>query len=163
MPFANGATFAGYSILRRLGCDEMGDLYLAQHPRLPHWNALKVLSATLTEDREFRDRFMRETPIANGQYHLHIHRETMLFACLGPDGTPAKQTTTQVIWLQHAHGALRGTMTVTVESNECSQQGATIEIPAVAARVAEVPQESRCPGRRATLPPRRPRRRPPAD
>jgi hypothetical protein len=34
--------------------------------------------------------------------------ETMLFACLGPDGAPAKQTTTQVIWLQHAQGALRG-------------------------------------------------------
>lgn len=66
MPFANGATFAGYSTLRRLSSDEMGDLYLAQHPRLPHWNALKVLSPTLTEDREFRDRFMRETPSANG-------------------------------------------------------------------------------------------------
>jgi hypothetical protein len=38
--------------------------------------------------------------------------ETMLFACLGPDGAPAKQTTTQVIWLQHAQGALRGTMEV---------------------------------------------------
>ena len=54
--------------------------------------------------------------------------ETMLFACLGPDGAPAKQTTTQVISLQHAQAALRGTMTVTVECNECSQQGATIEI-----------------------------------
>jgi hypothetical protein len=134
MSFASGTTFVGYTVQRPLSSDEMGDLYLAQHPRLPHWNALKVLSATLTEDREFRDRFMRETPIANGPYHLHIHRETMLFACLGPDGTPAKQKTTQMIWLQHAHGALRGTMTVTVESNECSQQGATIEIPAVAAR-----------------------------
>ena len=50
----------------------MGDVYLAQHPRLPHWNALKVLSATLTEDREFRDRFMRETPIATTLYHPHI-------------------------------------------------------------------------------------------
>ena len=49
----------------------------------------------------------------------------MLFACLGTDGAPAKQTTTRVIWLPHAHGALRGTMTVTVESNECSQQAAT--------------------------------------
>ena len=66
-------------------------------------------------------------------------QETMLFACLRPDGAPAKQTTTQVIWLQHAQGALRGTMTVTLEGNECSQRGATIEIPAVAAHVAEVP------------------------
>jgi serine/threonine protein kinase, bacterial len=72
MPFANGSTFAGYSILRRLGCGEIGDVYLVQHPRLPHWNALKVLFATLTEDREFRDRFMQETPIATTLYHPHI-------------------------------------------------------------------------------------------
>jgi serine/threonine-protein kinase len=79
--------------------------------------------------------------------------ETMLFACLGPDGAPAKQTTTQVIWLQQSHGALRGTMTVTVESNECSQQGATIEIPAVAARVAEVPPGVEVPSPPSTTPP----------
>ena len=30
-------------------------------------------------------------------------------------------------------------MTVTLEGNECSQQGATIEIPDVAAHVCEVP------------------------
>lgn len=79
--------------------------------------------------------------------------ETMLFACLGPDGAPAKQTTTQVIWLQHAQGALRGTVTVTVESNECSQQGATIEIPAVAARVAEVPAGVEVPSPPSGTPP----------
>jgi serine/threonine protein kinase, bacterial len=56
MSFASGTTFVGYTVQRPLSSDEMGDLYLAQHPRLPHWNALKVLSATLTEDREFRDR-----------------------------------------------------------------------------------------------------------
>ncbi len=72
MPLANGETFAGYTILRLLGSGEMGEVYLAQHPRLPHWNALKVLSATLTEDREFRDRFMRETPTATTLYHPHI-------------------------------------------------------------------------------------------
>ncbi len=72
MALTSGATFAGYSVLRSLGRGEMGDVYLTQHPRLPHWNALKVLSATLTEDREFRDRFMRETPIATTLYHPHI-------------------------------------------------------------------------------------------
>jgi len=87
--------------------------------------------------------------------------ETMLFACLGPDGAPAKQTTTQVIWLQHAHGALRGTMTVTVESNECSQQGATIQIPAVAARVAEVPPGVEVPSPPSTTPPAPAPTRPP--
>jgi serine/threonine-protein kinase len=62
MPFGNGATFAGHSVLRLLGRGELGQVYLAQHPRLPHWNALKVVFATLTEDAEFRDRFMWETP-----------------------------------------------------------------------------------------------------
>ena len=33
---------------------------------------MKVLSPTPTEDREFRDRFMRETPIATTLYHPHI-------------------------------------------------------------------------------------------
>jgi serine/threonine-protein kinase len=72
MPLTSGATFGGYSVLRLLGSGETGDVYLVQHPRLPQWNALKVLSATLTEDREFRDRFMRETPIATTLYHPHI-------------------------------------------------------------------------------------------
>src|SRR5580693_7137021 len=186
MPFGNGATFAGHSVLRLLGRGELGEVYLAQHPRLPHWNALKVLSATLTEDAEFRDRFMRGSCVATGALlddadHAklsaaggqkpvvldfrngawHSRPETMLFACLGPDGGPAKQTTTQVIWLQHADGALRGTMTVTVESNECSQQGATIEIPAVAARVAEVPPGVEVPSPPSTTPPAPAPTRPP--
>lgn len=72
MPLTSGATFAGYSVLRLLGSGEMGDVYLAQHPRLPQWTALKVLSPTLTEDREFRDRFMRESPIVTTLYHPHI-------------------------------------------------------------------------------------------
>ncbi|MGA8547341.1 MAG: serine/threonine-protein kinase, partial [Mycobacterium sp.] len=72
MPLTSGATFAGYSVLRLLGCGETGDVYLAQHPRLPQWTALKVLSATLTEDREFHDRFMRETPLVTTLYHPHI-------------------------------------------------------------------------------------------
>jgi serine/threonine protein kinase, bacterial len=72
MPLASGATFAGYSILRLLGASGMSEVYLAQHPRFPRWNALKVLSATLTDDREFRDRFMRETSIATALYHPHI-------------------------------------------------------------------------------------------
>jgi serine/threonine protein kinase, bacterial len=65
--------------------------------------------------------------------------ETVLFTCVGPKGTQAKQTTTQAIRLQQAHGALRGTMTVTVDSDECAQQGAKIHIPAVAIRVGDVP------------------------
>jgi serine/threonine protein kinase, bacterial len=77
----------------------------------------------------------------------------LLFACLRLDGSTAKQTTTQVISLQQAHGTFHGKMTVTVESNECGQQGATIEIPAVASRVAEVPPGVEVPSAPGAPPP----------
>lgn len=67
-------------------------------------------------------------------------RETVQFPCLGPTGTPAKQSTTQVLSLQRdGNGPLRGVMTVTVQSDECGQKGAEIEIPAVAGRIGDVP------------------------
>ncbi|WP_375484387.1 serine/threonine-protein kinase [uncultured Mycobacterium sp.] len=66
--------------------------------------------------------------------------ETVKFPCLGPHGTTANETTTQVISLQpQEHGPLRGVMTVTVETDECAQKGGQIVIPAVAGRVGDVP------------------------
>lgn len=43
MPPGNGADFAGYRIIRLLGSGGMGEVYLAQHPRLPRPDALKLL------------------------------------------------------------------------------------------------------------------------
>src|SRR5271156_1274456 len=43
MPLIDGQTFAGYTIIRRLGSGAMGEVYLAQHPRLPRRDALKLL------------------------------------------------------------------------------------------------------------------------
>jgi serine/threonine protein kinase len=50
----------------------MGEVYLAQHPRLPRRDALTVLPATLTADSEFRKRFSREADIAAELWHPHI-------------------------------------------------------------------------------------------
>jgi serine/threonine-protein kinase len=72
MPLADGATFAGYTILRLLGSGGMGEVYLAQHPRLPRRDALKVLAASVSADGEYRERFNREADIAATLWHPHI-------------------------------------------------------------------------------------------
>ncbi len=69
---AAGTTFAGYTIVRMLGFGGMGEVYLAQHPALTRYDALKVLPAALTADTEFRERFTRETEAATTLYHPHI-------------------------------------------------------------------------------------------
>lgn len=72
MPFANGEVFAGYVIQRLLGTGGSGEVYLAQHPRLPRQDALKVLSLDSTADDEFRARFNREAELAATLWHPHI-------------------------------------------------------------------------------------------
>jgi serine/threonine protein kinase, bacterial len=72
MPLNPGDVFAGYTIVRRLGSGGMGEVYLAQHPRLPRRDALKVLPATLTADADYRQRFSREADIAAELWHPHI-------------------------------------------------------------------------------------------
>ncbi|OMC43108.1 serine/threonine protein kinase [Mycobacterium sp. IS-2888] len=69
---AEGEVFAGYTIVRRLGAGGMGQVYLAQHPRLPRRDALKILPRELTADDEFRQRFNREADLAANLYHEHI-------------------------------------------------------------------------------------------
>lgn len=71
MPFNNGEIFAGYRIDRLLGTGGMGEVYLAQHPRLPRQDALKILSSASTND-EFRARFIREAELAATLWHPHI-------------------------------------------------------------------------------------------
>lgn len=72
MPLAEGQVIAGYTILRSVGAGGMGEVYLAQHPRLPRHDALKVLSATVCADDEYRQRFNREAEIAATLWHPHI-------------------------------------------------------------------------------------------
>jgi len=72
MPFNNGEVFAGYVVERLLGTGGMGEVYLAQHPRLPRHDALKILSLDSTADEEFRARFNREAELAATLWHPHI-------------------------------------------------------------------------------------------
>lgn len=72
MPLNNGEVFAGYVIQGLLGTGGMGEVYLAQHPRLPRHDALKILSMSSTADGEFRARFIREAELASALRHPHI-------------------------------------------------------------------------------------------
>ncbi|MCV7428451.1 serine/threonine protein kinase [Mycobacterium montefiorense] len=72
MAMANGASFAGYTILRPLGAGGMAEVYLALHPRLPRRDVIKVLAEAVTADSEFRERFNREADLAGTLWHPHI-------------------------------------------------------------------------------------------
>ena len=72
MPIADGAVFGGYTIVRLLGTGGMGEVYLAQHPRLPRLEALKILAKSVSADPEYRQRFAREADIAASLWHPHI-------------------------------------------------------------------------------------------
>lgn len=72
MALLAGTEFAGYTIVRSIGAGGMGEIYLAEHPRLPRRDALKILPEAFTGNHEFRDRFVREADIAAGLWHPHI-------------------------------------------------------------------------------------------
>ncbi|UGT51172.1 serine/threonine-protein kinase [Nocardia asteroides] len=72
MSVSEGMNFAGYRLERRLGMGGMGTVYLAQHPRLPRKDALKILSDGLTADPAFRERFLREATIAARLNHPNL-------------------------------------------------------------------------------------------
>ena len=69
MPLRIGEPFAGYRILRLLGSGGMGEVYLAEHPRLPRRDALKVLPADVSADEAYRARFNREADLASKLWH----------------------------------------------------------------------------------------------
>ncbi|MEE6136217.1 serine/threonine-protein kinase [Mycobacterium sp. 050128] len=72
MPLAEGAQFAGYTVLRPLGVGGMGEVYLVRHPRLPRFEALKILRADVSADPDFQQRFNREAELAGSLWHPNI-------------------------------------------------------------------------------------------
>lgn len=72
MRLSSGEIVAGYTIVRLLGAGGMGEVYLAQHPRLPRQDAFKVLHAEAASDSDFRKRFIREADLAATLTHPNI-------------------------------------------------------------------------------------------
>lgn len=72
MPLTKGEDFAGYRIIRLLGSGGMGEVYLAQHPRLPRLDAIKLLPRDWTGNPDYRSRFIREADLASTLWHPHI-------------------------------------------------------------------------------------------
>ena len=72
MTLGAGETFAGYTILGQLGAGGMGEVYLAQHPRLPRQEALKILRTDISNDDSFRQRFIREADSIAALEHPNI-------------------------------------------------------------------------------------------
>lgn len=72
MTLGAGEVFAGYTIVRQLGMGGMGEVYLAQHPRLPRQEALKVLRSEISSDVSFRARFLREADSIAALDHPNI-------------------------------------------------------------------------------------------
>ncbi|MGH3559614.1 MAG: serine/threonine-protein kinase, partial [Mycobacterium sp.] len=72
MPLVTGATAAGFRIVRLLGVGAIGEVYLAEHPRLPRRYALTILPTDVSADPEYREQFNRESDLAAALWHPHI-------------------------------------------------------------------------------------------
>ncbi|MFF2552643.1 serine/threonine-protein kinase [Nocardia sp. NPDC058058] len=72
MNLGPGVVVGGYRIERMLGAGGMGTVYLAKHPSLPRWDAVKMLGVEAGRDPEFRGRFEREANLASGLDHPNI-------------------------------------------------------------------------------------------
>jgi serine/threonine-protein kinase len=72
MSLRPGDVFAGYTVVRRLGGDADGEVYLTAHPRTLRQDALRVLPASVSADEPFRARFQRRADMAATLWHPHI-------------------------------------------------------------------------------------------
>ncbi|MEY2533129.1 MAG: hypothetical protein QOF29_1039 [bacterium] len=67
-----GDVVAGYRIQSRIGRGGMGVVLLAEHQTLRRQAALKIIARELADDRDFRERFLREARIAATLTHPNV-------------------------------------------------------------------------------------------
>ncbi|HEY6064759.1 MAG TPA: serine/threonine-protein kinase, partial [Thermoanaerobaculia bacterium] len=72
MTLAAGSRLGPYEILSAVGAGGMGEVYRARDTRLDRTVAVKVLSARLSENPAFRQRFEREAKTISQLSHPHI-------------------------------------------------------------------------------------------
>jgi Tol biopolymer transport system component len=72
MPLAPGTRLGPYQIESSIGAGGMGEVYKGRDTRLNRIVAIKVLSAALATDREFRERFDREAKSISSLNHPNI-------------------------------------------------------------------------------------------
>ncbi|MGA8329624.1 MAG: serine/threonine-protein kinase [Mycobacterium sp.] len=72
MPLVSGATAAGFCIVRQLEYAEFGELYAAEHPRLPRLQLLQLIPADISADLDYREDFNQESDLAATLWHPNI-------------------------------------------------------------------------------------------
>ncbi|HVQ26131.1 MAG TPA: protein kinase, partial [Planctomycetota bacterium] len=72
MPLAPGARLGAYEVLAPLGAGGMGEVYRARDTRLRREVAVKVLSESVTQDKERLRRFEQEAFAASALNHPNI-------------------------------------------------------------------------------------------
>jgi serine/threonine protein kinase, bacterial len=72
MPLVIGATVAGFNVVRQLGYEEFGELYVAEHPTLPRQQVLHLIPAEISVDLDYRERFNQESDQAARLWHPSI-------------------------------------------------------------------------------------------
>jgi serine/threonine protein kinase, bacterial len=72
MPLVSGATVAGFCVVRQLEYAEFGELYVAEHPRLPRLQLLQLIPAEVSADLDYREDFTEESGLAATLWHPNI-------------------------------------------------------------------------------------------
>jgi serine/threonine protein kinase, bacterial len=72
MPLVSGATAAGFSVVRQLEYGQFGELYVAEHPRLPRLQLLQLIPAEISADLDYREDFTAESGLAATLWHPNI-------------------------------------------------------------------------------------------